>query len=542
MKIRTTLYALVGGLLLIALVTAGAGLYGSDNTLKGLNSVYQDRVVPLRDLKTVADEYAVAIVDAVHKVRDRSLTPDVAVQRMREARTTIASFWESYLGTTLTVEERALADEARERMQTADALIDRLVSVIDALAAAQPGADAILDRLASESLYPAIDPVSNAINALIEVQLDAAKSTYQEQVSTHRSLFLGIIALLAFAIVSGLAVSIWLIRSRVTTPLTRASAFAHQISSADLTGHLTVERDDEIGQLSRSLCAMRDALADVVKLINRNAEQISSSSEELTASSAQIADASGIQSDSASSMAAAVEQMTVAINHMSDFAGQARAVAEESGDASRQGRHVIDAVVADIQKIAESVNQTSVEIQTLGAHSREIATVVGVIKEVADQTNLLALNAAIEAARAGEQGRGFAVVADEVRKLAERTAQSTAHITEIVDNIGKGTERAVESMNKQVAEVEAGVARAKAAGEAIGNINSASDRVVATVEEISGALGEQASASNEIARNVERIASMSEENHASMQESVNAANHLAKLAAHLQQSVGKFRF
>ncbi len=537
MKISTTLYALVCGLLSLTAIVGAAGLYGKSTTLEGLNAVYQDRVVPLRDLKIIADEYAVAVVDAVHKTNDGQMDAADAAKRMRTAQRTIASTWQAYLENSHVAQERILIERIKPLMLRADELVERLAVILES----GTGLRLELEAIAARQLYPVIDPVSEGLSQLIEVQLEAAQSVFEYEQRSFHVLFVAMTGSILIGIVVALGLSVWLIRRRLTEPLKDASRFALEITNANLTTDINIQRSDEIGMLAGSLREMRNALKGMVELIIQNANQIAASSEQLTASSEQISRASEDQSRAASAMAAAIEELTAGVNHMSDFAKNARSIAQGSGDASREGRDVIESIVTDIQKISESVKRSADEIRGLGEHSREIATVVHVIKEVADQTNLLALNAAIEAARAGEQGRGFAVVADEVRKLAERTALSTEQIARIIDNITKGTERAVASMDRQVQEVASGVEQATHAGEAIGKINLASDNVVSAVKEISGALDEQASASNEIANNVERIASSGEENYNAVRESANAARHLSDLAMQLQAAVGRFR-
>ncbi|HRP97947.1 MAG TPA: methyl-accepting chemotaxis protein, partial [Rhodocyclaceae bacterium] len=225
--------------------------------------------------------------------------------------------------------------------------------------------------------------------------------------------------------------------------------------------------------------------------------------------------------------AASMEELTSTVKQNAEHAHQANQLVIGAADVATRGGQVVGEVVDTMHEIQRS--------------SRRIAEIISVIDGIAFQTNILALNAAVEAARAGEQGRGFAVVADEVRKLAERTAASTEDIARIVGLITSGTDRAVSSMQKQVEEVQSGVQLAARAGEAIGSINAASDKVVAAVGEISTALVEQSSASTDIARNIERIASMGEENNSAVRESAGAANHLAELAVELQKAVGRFR-
>jgi methyl-accepting chemotaxis protein len=191
--------------------------------------------------------------------------------------------------------------------------------------------------------------------------------------------------------------------------------------------------------------------------------------------------------------------------------------------------------------VATAVNEAAGTIRELENYSNEISAIINVIREVADQTNLLALNAAIEAARAGEQGRGFAVVADEVRKLAERTTESTHTIANVIEKVQAGARRAAQEMENGVARVNGGVELAHQAGHSITGIQVGAERVAVAVDDIGSALDEQATAGQEIARGVERIAGMAEENSASVRQTSAAAERLHDLAGELERSVARFR-
>jgi methyl-accepting chemotaxis protein len=240
-------------------------------------------------------------------------------------------------------------------------------------------------------------------------------------------------------------------------------------------------------------------------------------------------------------MAASLEEMTVSINHVTDNAQTARDASLHSGEMSELGAKVIHDAVLEMGKIEVSVKGFSSIIQSLELQSNEISAIVNVIKEIADQTNLLALNAAIEAARAGEQGRGFAVVADEVRKLAERTGKSTQEIATMIGKIQSGTKEAVTSIENGVSTVISGVALANKAGDSITQIKAEAANVAQVVSEISDSLKEQSLASNDVAKNVEKIAQMTEENNAAVLQSSTAANHLEQLASSLHSSISHFK-
>jgi methyl-accepting chemotaxis protein len=240
-------------------------------------------------------------------------------------------------------------------------------------------------------------------------------------------------------------------------------------------------------------------------------------------------------------MAASVEEMAVSIDQVRDNAAEAHGISIEAGNISDAGAQVIHNAANEMRKISDAVQASSQIVEDLGKQSDQISSIVNTIKEIADQTNLLALNAAIEAARAGEQGRGFAVVADEVRKLAERTGLSTTEITDMVGRIQNGTKSAVSSMQAGVSQVGNGVELANQAGESINRIREGAERVTHVVNSISDSIREQSQAGNQIAQQLETIAQMSEESAAAVADTAKAARHLHSLSASLHTTVGQFR-
>lgn len=388
-----------------------------------------------------------------------------------------------------------------------------------------------------------IVPANAFINALIEhihynVELGKQAALTAREVSQSAIRWSLIVGVLTVIVVSVIGI---LIARSIVVPLRQAVGLAQSVADGDLTNSIEVGGKDEVGEMMQALKTMNDSLNSLIKQARTSSDHVSQAAAELATASAQVATGSQQQNDAASSMAAAVEEMTVSINHISDRARDAEGVSRESSQLAAQGGEVIQNMVAEMQRIAQAVNAASDTIMDLGQQSEKISGVVQVIKEVAEQTNLLALNAAIEAARAGEQGRGFAVVADEVRKLAERTSQSTIEISDMIGKVHDGVQAATQSMQTGVELVREGVAQAGQAGEAVMQMNNGSQRVLDTINDISAALQQQSAASNEIAQNVERIAQMADENNAAVEETSRTAQYLESLATDLHGTVGRFR-
>jgi methyl-accepting chemotaxis protein len=319
-----------------------------------------------------------------------------------------------------------------------------------------------------------------------------------------------------------------------------AMEIASRIAAGDLSSRIDVDSTHS-ESLMVSMKRMQDQLAQLIRKIHDSATHVSSSADDLAAASSQVSVSSAQQSQDTASVAAAIEELTVSIDEVAGSANQAEQIASDSGKRSDQGALQVKDATDEMTRIARSVNDTAEQMATLTTQSKQISSIANVIKEVADQTNLLALNAAIEAARAGEQGRGFAVVADEVRKLAERTTSSAQEITTMIASIQEHTDKATATMQQGNERVSEGVVLAERAGDSMRHISESSKVVVSAVTGISNSLREQRSASGEIAQRVANIAQMTDENSVGVSRVASTAGQLKSMADELKQAVSGFR-
>jgi methyl-accepting chemotaxis protein-2 (aspartate sensor receptor) len=350
------------------------------------------------------------------------------------------------------------------------------------------------------------------------------------------------LVLLTLLLIPLIVALVWFLSQRwIAIPLGVAVAQANQVAAGDFTTRASDYSRDEIGDLMKAQFEMSQRLGQTIKEVRTAANSVANDATQLTGAASRVASGSSEQSDAASSMAAAVEQMSTSIDMIADHAQNAMSVSNDAQAVSLSSSRTISQAVSAMNSIADTVRNSSEAIQQLGRESQEISAIAGTIKEIAEQTNLLALNAAIEAARAGEQGRGFAVVADEVRKLAERTAKSTFEIAGMIASIQTGTQTAVDNMNLGVDQVAKGVNLAAEANAAINQIHDNAVKVSDAVASISAAIREQSTATTSVAQGLEQIARMTERNNADAQDTASSAQTLQGVADRLRGTVDLFR-
>ena len=390
-----------------------------------------------------------------------------------------------------------------------------------------------MDRPAAKGMDALVDKMEKGELEHLRKQAGAAQTTYE----TARNVLIAIFLVVVVGVVGFALYIIRRIRSSLASLRDTVEAIPR---NWDLRLRVPLTGQDEITESGQAINALLASFQEVVGLIVDSARKTAQSCSHMAGSLREIDQAVGEQNDATSSVAAAIEQLTTSFEQIKTNANDSLAANSETTQSAVAGGRIISSASDGMTQVAGSVQSAAEVIERVGQQSREISTIVRVIREVADQTNLLALNAAIEAARAGEQGRGFAVVADEVRKLAEKTTGSAQEITRMIDAIQTSSTQAVTDVRKVVAQVDVIGKSSREAHGAIDAIRANTDKSEGFSRDISYALSEQSSASTLIAQQVEKIANMSEENTASVNHAKQSMLELEEEARTLQAAIARF--
>jgi len=313
------------------------------------------------------------------------------------------------------------------------------------------------------------------------------------------------------------------------------------IHNADLNSRFNSVVEDEVGDLQRAFDKFVGEMRETLLQVSESSAAVASASSEISGSTEQMAAGSHEQTTQTSEVAAAVEEMTKTLSEGNVTIRRAEQTAKQAKEEAKHGGEVVNKTIEGMHRIAEVSHQSAEQVKILGDSSTKIGEIIGVIDDIADQTNLLALNAAIEAARAGEQGRGFAVVADEVRKLAERTTKATKEIAVMIRQIQIDTSQAVSSMQKGTAEVNGGIALAEQAGQMLQNIVTNAQSVAEMMTQVAASSDEQLRSAEQISKNVEAISTVTQQSASGTQQIARTAEDLNRLTETLQQLIDKFR-
>jgi len=531
---RKALYllAIATGLSLL-LVTLG-GIWESRTAAKAAARIYEERTAP-----TIA---LIQAIDALHRARQTIL---IALSEEKEERAAAHLTKLKALDETMNQALHAAAAAAPDQ-QAALAGLESLIADYNkardqSIKMIQVGDLSSALGNIQHNAGPKFDKVLQALTDVIQNQANLAQEDHRETTSslaaqTNTQIALSLTLLVAMALFI-----FWVLRRVLGQLDEMRRAMADVVERGDFTISVPVHGEDEIGAVAHNFNQLVGAFRCILETLEREVNNVDLVARDLSQTAGTSASSAAATSDSAAGMAAAVEQMSVGLDQMRHNAETAISVVERANSGARAGGDVIHEAVRDLEHISSEVREVAEKIVELGEQAQQINSVVALIRDVADQTNLLALNAAIEAARAGEQGRGFAVVADEVRKLAERTASATKDIAQIIQRIQGSAKAASDTMKEALGDADAGTTLGTQAGNAVDSIRLAAEEATTVVRDIAYAIAEQSQAGQQLAGNVEQVARAADSNSNVVTRTAEAAHRLENLATSIRSEIGRFR-
>ena len=534
MKIKMKLFIGFGIIMFTCAVVALTALYAISKLDANIVNLLDTRIP---QMKSVA-EINMAIFSAALHIEDATIASD-----QNEALTELAAAEANKKATADNLEKlKASLPSEKEKVlfQTLAAKRAPYVATRGQLIAlvTEGKKDAALKAL--RELKPKRETYQGALGDLDSYIRQVAKVEAADTESAAKSARVAIIALIILATGIASLVIFWIVTS-ITKPLNAAVATADRIADRDLTVQVEGINGTETGRLMAAMGNMVQNLRDIVSQTTKISASIASSSTQLHATSEKIATGAEEVACQTQTVATASEEMSATSNDIAQNCHAAARSSQQASSAAESGAQVVAQTVQVMNRIAERVNATSRTVESLGERSDQIGAIVGTIEDIADQTNLLALNAAIEAARAGEQGRGFAVVADEVRALAERTTKATREISEMIKAIQSETKGAVSAMEEGVREVKQGTEEAAKSGSALQEILDQINTVSLQVNQIATAAEEQTATISEITGNINQISDIVQRSAQGSQDSSLAAAQLASLSDDLSTLVTQFK-
>ncbi|MNO41703.1 Methyl-accepting chemotaxis protein McpS [compost metagenome] len=514
---------IISAFLIVSLILAGLGTF-SIFTLRSANGnmkqMYSNNLISVRDLSAAQIKYQTIRVF----LRDMSTaTADAEVSGYKEqietATQEIDKFVDNYRPLAITQKEQELLRVFDKEYEAYMKLFSQ--GLILAEQDDPTAFNTFKSQLAQQG-----EKVAGNLNSLIDVNVGLADETNRNSQSSYSSSLILTVSVIIGAVIVSVLIGYAIARS-ISKPLMRMLGLATEVASGNLTQRADISTKDEVGQLASALNRMVDNLKDLINGIVMNSQSVAASSEEISASTQEIASTSTTQSVASANITELFKELSLAINSVAESAEEAAELSNETVRTAREGGNVVETSLQGMQAVNHQMTQ-------LEEDSRKIGDIIEVIDDIAEQTNLLALNAAIEAARAGEQGRGFAVVADEVRKLAERSSDATKEITKIIKAMQENTKQSVRAVAESV---EQSSMTSQAFEQIISMVNSSSLKV----NEIAAACEEESAQAAEVMSSVESIAASSEESAAASEETAATCQALAQLAEELAQSAAAFK-
>lgn len=509
----------------------------------GVGQIYDARVVPLTELKKVNDAYGIDMVTAINKATIGMMTPAEAYALLTKAEKQARESLASYQQHPLSAEERKLVDEISTYTDKALRRVGAAAKVLeplgDSMALNDSGDPVIMEY--NGDLYEYIDPITTRLQKLIDLQLDVAKQERATAQHLYDTVFKAFIAIAVVAVAAMVLSGTWVARS-ISRPLgALRSAIETTERNRDLTVRVDIDQNDEIGNVAHAFQVMIDRFRDILSDVRETSASLQHSAQQLAHNTEQTREGASIQMRETDQVATATTEMTHAIEEVSRNAHQAADAATNANRETENGNRVLEEALSSINNLANRIDSAGEVIRRVETDSASIGSVLDVIRGIAEQTNLLALNAAIEAARAGEQGRGFAVVADEVRSLAQRTQESTQEIQGMIERLQSSAREAVRSMADGTDEMQRTMTQAARAGESLGAIKMAVGMINDMNTQIASATEEQMAVSQEISRNVVNISDVAKSSAHAVEQVDRTSRELNDTAGRLAKLVNEFR-
>jgi len=557
---------LVSTFVLMSIIIGVVGVYGLTNLSKlneQLQFMFEERIVPITDISSAETNYQrirvnirdmVFVMKTQEEIKEQEKKLDEIISEIDE---NVKNYENSYV----IASEQKLLDELKPALEDYYSYLDRAKKLAYA-----NDVDGYLEMAADFKVSG--DKVQGILSELISLNIELAEKSKTEADALFKTSKTVTITIIVISILFSIGLG-YLIAQLISRPLKKVVTLVEQVANGDLTQTTDIDSKDEVGVLAKSMNDMVLSLRGLIQDVMNTSQQVAASSEELTASAEQtsrateeitntiqgIAEGAETATASLEESSTGLEEVTLGIQNIAESSNTIAEAGSQATAQAKMGGEFVGKTVQQIQAINHSVNESGEAIKSLDKRSQEIGEITKVINEIANQTNLLALNAAIEAARAGEHGKGFAVVADEVRKLAEQSQQSSTQISELIKEIQLDMGRSNDSINKVKSDVQEGLTIVGKTEESftvildsLGKVGMQIDDMAATAEQISASAQEvsanvasSASVSQDASMNSQSVAASTEEQLASMEEISSASNNLSVMAMNLSELVSKFK-
>ncbi|MBI6749839.1 methyl-accepting chemotaxis protein [Pseudomonas syringae] len=519
--------------LLIAL--GGIALWKMGELRTSMESLEKDAMASIIQANKISSATLRLRLDARRLIAQTDLQAQtVTVTRLKTAREDMLKQSAAYAPMVNAADEASLYQTVTTSAQKFASLLDTVLELV------QKGANTDAVTFTDTNIVPVTGELQAAIDALVQMNIDQADQLSVRAEAAYESGFMFTVVIIIVSLIITIFLAILLTRS-IVTPLKSLLSVNERIASGDLRGDIPVTGNDEFSELQRSTLAMQKNLRQTIGLIGNSSQQLASAAEEMNSITVQSSTGLGRQNQEIEQAATAVNEMTAAVDEVARNAAAASDAAKESNASTVRGAERVASTVTAIEKLSATVLATSADVQRLAGQSNDISKVLAVIRTIAEQTNLLALNAAIEAARAGEQGRGFAVVADEVRALAHRTQQSTQEIEQMIGAVLEGSEQATRSMQESCTGAQDTLGIAHEAGVALDEIARRIEEINDMNTLIATASEEQAQVARSIDHNLISIRDLSVQSTEGANQTSLASGELSRLAIEMNGVVTRFK-